>query len=140
MEITWLGMIFLLIAWACAGVSTGFGFYIYTKQKEYTMNATDKGYLLAASVTAACALALVTIVTLLVIFRGRSQFTSHAMTINRLTNEKLDLENKLNTALSKQVDVDGDGNADIGPSTRKMNILENPIPIRRGRSARPLIV
>ena len=104
------------------------------------MDATDKGYLLTASVTAACALAFTTIVTLLVVFMGHRQFTSHAVTINRLMNEKLDLENKLNSATVAPVDVDGDGEADIAPSSRRQNILENPIPIRRGRSARPLIV
>lgn len=140
MEISWLGLLFLLVAWACVGVSTGFGFYLYTKQKEYIMDATDKGYLLTASIAAACALAFTTIVALLVVFMGRSQFTSHAETINRLMSEKMDLENKLHTASMTPVDVDGDGDVDVGPSSRRRNILENPIPIRRGRSARPLIV
>ena len=99
MEISWLGLLFLLVAWACAGVSTGFGFYLYTKDKNYTIDSIDKGYLLTAGITAACALAFTTIVTLMIIFMGRSQFNAHAKTINRLMTEKMDLENKLSTLI-----------------------------------------
>ena len=147
MEISWLGLFFLLVAWACAGASTGCAFYLHTKQKDYDMNSVDNTYLLTAAGTAAGAVAFMTIVVLMVIFMGRNQFTGHARTINKLMSEKLELENKLNdasfggaahgdTAFGGGGDDFGD---DMGRSSRR-NILENPIPIRRGRSARPLIV
>ena len=135
MEITWLGLLLLLVAWASAGVSTGFGFYLYTKDKDYDMSTRDKGFLLTAGVTAACALAFTTIVTFMVIFSGNKQFSRHAVTINNLMKEKLELENKLNSIPDQMEDSQS-----MRTSSRRQNILENPIPVMRGRSARPLIV
>ena len=136
MEISWLGLLFLIIAWACAGVATGFGFYLHTKNKDYSMPADDRGYLLTTSITAACALAFTTVVTLMIIFMGRNQFNAHATTINRLMSEKLDLENQLNDAQTMGGKVLDNGE----DMSMRRNILENPIPVRRGRSARPLII
>jgi hypothetical protein len=130
MEITWLGLFFLIVAWISSWVSTGLSLYLYTKNKDYNMNNTDKGYLLGASITAVITLAFVTIVTMMIMFLGRNRFRENATIINRLMSEKLDLENKLNDVKMNSGDV----------SSIRKNILENPIPIRRGRSARPLIV
>lgn len=129
MEINWLGLMFLIVAWACSGVSTGFSFYLYAKEKAYDIDPTDNGWLLSAAITAAVAVGLLTIVALMIIFMGRNKFKSHADIINKLMTEKLELENKLNNLAS----------GDFSDNEDK-SILDNPLPIRRGRSNRPLIV
>jgi hypothetical protein len=131
MEITWLGIIILLVAWICNILSTYFSFHVYTKKKDYDISQNDKGYLVAAGSSSAVALTFTTIAVLMIILMGRDQFKAHAKIINSLSVDKLELQNKLDEmkeSVQKQA------------SLPKNKILENPIPIRRGRSARPLIV
>jgi len=127
MEINAWGIVLLLIAWVCAGIATGFGFYLYTKNKNYEMTTTDKTYLLTSSVTSAVAVGLTTVIALMIIFMGRSNYKAHAVLARKLALEKLDLENELHELQMKQMEK---------PTPK---VLENPIPLRKGRNGRPLI-
>ena len=129
MEINVWGIILLLIAWACAGIATGFGFYLYSKKKDYEMTSTDKDYLLVNSVTSAIAVALTTIITLMIIFMGRDEYKKHASLTRKLMVEKIELENELTECQEK-----------LATKTQpQRKLLENPIPLRKGRNGRPLI-
>jgi succinate dehydrogenase/fumarate reductase flavoprotein subunit len=127
MEISWFGLLLLLVAWAATGIATAFGFYLYSKNKDYTMEKNDKNYLLTSSVNSAVALAFTTVVVLMVVFLGGETNRKHSIRINDLTNRNLELESKINDMQSQSM------------SSRRSNILEDPIPVRKGRGARPLI-
>jgi len=131
MEIGWFGVLLLLIAWACTGVATGLSFYLYTKDKNYDMNLNDKGYLLSAGVTSAVAVAFTTVVALMIFFMGRNEYKRHIKEKHDLMNEKLELENRLNDLQKNSGSQREEDN--------KVSVLDNPIPLRRGRNGRPLI-
>jgi hypothetical protein len=130
MEIGWLGILLLLISWACMSVSTGFAFYVNTKDKDYIMSKKDKDYILVTGITSAVAVALTTIVTLLIIFMGRSDYKKHVNQNHQLTLEKMELENRVN---------DLNDRVEQHRHEKHPSVLENPIPLRRGRHGRPLI-
>lgn len=130
MEIGAWGIVLLLIAWACAGIATGFGFYLYTKNKGYEMTEVDKNYLLTNSITSAVAVGLTTVVTLMIIFMGRDEYKKHANLSKKLMMEKIELENQLTDMQDKM---------EKHTSKHHRQVLENPIPLRKGRNGRPLI-
>ena len=129
MEIGWLEIVIILIAWACSGVSTGFGFYLISKKEDFSMNSEEKGYLLAAATTAAVALGLTTLAVLIITFMGSKRSRTKDDLIKDMLNQKLELENRIEMMKTVQP-----------PPSVPMSVeLENPIPIRSGRGGRPLI-
>lgn len=130
MEIGWVGILLLLTAWACAGVSTGFAFYVHTKDKDYIMPEKDRDYILVAAITSAVAVGLTTIVALLIIFLGKSDYKKHVSLNHQLSLEKMELENQVSD-LNQMVEKHR--------REKHPSVLENPIPLRRGRRGRPLI-
>ncbi len=130
MEIGWVGILTLVVAWFCMAVATGFAFYVHTKDKDYEMEKKDKDYLLVASVLSAVAVGLSTVVVLLVIFFGKEKYKEHVKLANQLMLEKLELENQVN---------DMDARLEQHRRERHPSVLENPLPLRRGNRGRPLI-
>ena len=130
MEIGWVGILLLLTAWACMGVSTGFDFYVHTKDKDYEISETDRNYILVAGVTAAVAVGLTTVVALLVILFGKKDYKEHIQRNHQLTVKNMELQNQIDD-LNQRVEQHR--------REKHPSVLDNPIPLRRGRRGRPLI-
>lgn len=130
MEIGWVGILLLLTAWACMGVSTGFDFYVHTKDKDYEISETDRNYILVAGVTAAVAVGLTTVVALLVILFGKKDYKEHIERNHHLTVKNMELQNQIDD-LTQRVEQHR--------REKHPSVLDNPIPLRRGRRGRPLI-